>query len=351
VGNVESSNCHPWSKCGPTAIISCQYLLAFSYSVVAVHGLCETLDQAWTDLDTNTLWLRDLLPTDLHCARILSFGYAISPSMFFSPGGGRLIGGLAETLVQSLNTRRSLHGAEERPKVFVCHGLGGVIVKQALIYASHQTSDHVQHLYGIYVSTFALLLFGVPTTDLEESPWLDYEALMCPTEDVATGHGQHVIRTQLTAKHMLRDLNSTFAHLLKQFWIYYFWEGLKTSLGGFQSFLVDETSAAPMQDNTERACITSNHCGTVKFAGKGCQHYRIVLAALKRFCRSAPRTITRRWDLAQQKLRRARYKAAFESTGIVYEIGEATSTASEHRRASSRRASKVVDIPRRPSIN
>jgi hypothetical protein len=54
--------------------------LMTNYSIVAVHGLNfrATVDhgnRCWTDPETQTNWLRDLLPKHLPQARVLSFHY------------------------------------------------------------------------------------------------------------------------------------------------------------------------------------------------------------------------------------------------------------------------------------
>lgn len=318
---------------------------------MAVHGLCENSNSAWTDPKTNVSWIKDLLPQDLHYVRVLSFGYDTSALTFFSLGGSDVLEGIAETLVQNLHSHRSLDSGEDRPIVFVCHGLGGIIVKKALIYASNQKGAFVQHLYSIYVSTFAILFFSVPHKDLEGRMWMDYETMMQrPTDATAPRHLKRS-GSRESAKHISRDVNSAFAHMLKQFRIYYFWEGVKTSIGHSEIFMVDQASAAPVIDNTERTCIASDHFGMVKCADRKSQTYRSVLAPLVRYCREAPSIIAHRWSLAEQNLQRARCDEAFELTGIVYDIDEKILRPSLSGRESSKSPKKNIDLPRRPSLN
>ena len=47
---------------------------AKAVDVVAVHGLQGDAYKTWTD-ENHTLWLRDILPTEVPSARIMTFGY------------------------------------------------------------------------------------------------------------------------------------------------------------------------------------------------------------------------------------------------------------------------------------
>ncbi|KAI3120199.1 hypothetical protein CBS147326_9599 [Penicillium roqueforti] len=50
--------------------------------IVAVHGLGKNSLETWTHHETGTLWLRDLLPRSIHNARVLTFDYDASPSLY-----------------------------------------------------------------------------------------------------------------------------------------------------------------------------------------------------------------------------------------------------------------------------
>lgn len=86
--------------------------------------------------------------------------------------------GHATTLVADLEAERSLTNASRRPLIFVCHGLGGIIVKCALVHSASRTSHQTSHLNSIYVSTFAIVLFGTPHDHIDVGRWL---ALRAPT--------------------------------------------------------------------------------------------------------------------------------------------------------------------------
>ncbi|KAH8802451.1 tetratricopeptide repeat domain protein [Xylogone sp. PMI_703] len=287
--------------------------------IVAVHGLNENKVAAWTDPDTDILWLRDLLPKTITVARILTYGYDASASSFHSAGCADIIQKQAHTFVASLQADRSLEGCDHRPIIFVCHGLGGILVKKALAYSASKTSAQVVHLYSIFVSTYAVLFFGTPHTQVNMTRWLELEAMQnvelqaSLRREPDKGHSNQHSET-------LDAITDQFAPLMKQFRVYFFWEEIPTKLKDGLRIIVDESSAAPILDNTERSGIDATHSRMIKFSSTKSSSYRTVLAALSRYCRDAPRVIERRWEVALSTLARIRSNEAFELAGLDVNI-------------------------------
>lgn len=82
-------------------------------SIVAVHGLNGHREKTWTLNDIN--WLRDLLPTVIPNARILSWGYDANTHST-SPISAQYLYDHARTLVSDLVLERKLTKVLE----FVC---------------------------------------------------------------------------------------------------------------------------------------------------------------------------------------------------------------------------------------
>lgn len=76
------------------------------------------------------LWLRDFLPKDLPHSRVLLFGYNANLAFESSTAG---VEEQAGNLLNKLKWKR--RDAEKRPLLFVCHSLGGIVVKKALVEA------------------------------------------------------------------------------------------------------------------------------------------------------------------------------------------------------------------------
>src|SRR5450759_1810573 len=106
---------------------------------------------------------------------------------------------------------------------------------------------------------------------------------------------------------------------MKQFHIVFFWEELQSDLGGQRGYVVEESSAAPVADNTERSGIHANHSQMVRFIDPQSSSYRTVLEALVRYCRTAHPIISRRWQNADQYLTQTRSQEAMELTGTAFD--------------------------------
>jgi hypothetical protein len=72
-------------------------------------------------------WPRDLLPKQYPEARIMTWGYyTVVTHGLSKPANKSNIFGDAKDLLYSLDRER----AESRPLIFVCHSLGGILVKE-----------------------------------------------------------------------------------------------------------------------------------------------------------------------------------------------------------------------------
>ncbi|OQD66263.1 hypothetical protein PENDEC_c060G02266 [Penicillium decumbens] len=293
--------------------------------IVAVHGLAEDSRKAWTQQEQGVLWLRDLLPRSIHNARVLTFDYNSEPFLFTGSGFMETVQGQATTLVANLEAERSLINASQRPLIFVCHGLGGIIVKNALVHSASRTSHQTSHLNSVYVSTFAILLFGTPHDRIDIGKWLASSQSVFTTYDPgAVGNMRDSNAKPPITVHALDVITNQFAPLMKKIHLYLFWEGLATQLADGVEFFVEPSSAAPHTYDTERCGIMdSNHSGMVKFHEYD-SSYRTVISALKKYCHSAPEIIAYRWKEAMAYLTRMRKSEASELTGLFLDIPDKT---------------------------
>ena len=114
--------------------------------VVAIHGLQGHAYKTW-EHDNGSLWLRDFLPADIVFARILTFGY--DSTVAFSSSVAQLEDKALE-LLNRLSAKRSgvtCPGSKARPIVFICHSLGGIVVKKVLILAHERSTDQSTKTY------------------------------------------------------------------------------------------------------------------------------------------------------------------------------------------------------------
>lgn len=140
----------------------------------------------------------------------------------------------------------------------------------------------------------------------------------------------------------LQNITDQFAPLMRYFCIYFFWEQEKTDLKvkkdyvcvlptdldkasqsspsqrSNRSKVVDEASAAPILDNTERCGIPASHSQMCKFDDGRCMAYKTIVSALMRYERAAPAVISARWVQAKEMLLTLRRNEASEMTKVSW---------------------------------
>ncbi|KAI9762477.1 MAG: hypothetical protein M1840_001237 [Geoglossum simile] len=126
----------------------------FEVDIVAIHGINGHPLMTWTHED-GVCWIRDFLPGHLPGARIFTFGYESKVAFTLSTGG---LGDFARSLLVALTGTRKSREERRRSIIFVCHSMGGIVVKKALIIAALEP----QHFINIRESTTAILFLGTP---------------------------------------------------------------------------------------------------------------------------------------------------------------------------------------------
>ncbi|KAI8966064.1 putative ankyrin repeat protein [Daldinia sp. FL1419] len=126
------------------------------YDVITVHGIRDDYKTAWID-EQGSWWVRDQLFIGLS-VREIDYSYDIDEdSELYEPNG---IIQHAQRLIQKYaEVRRDLDETEvDRPVIWICHDLGGTIVKEALTIAMNQCAR-----YGkIPILTSAIVFLGTP---------------------------------------------------------------------------------------------------------------------------------------------------------------------------------------------
>ncbi|MCJ1354518.1 MAG: hypothetical protein MMC33_004507 [Icmadophila ericetorum] len=287
-----------------------------AHSVVAVHGLNGDPFRTWTTERSGKMWLKDpsLLPSHLKNSRILTYGYdAIVTAVLGKTSSDRILQH-AHTLIAELVADRQLEDAMQRPIIFICHSLGGIIVKRALALSASRTSKLVQHVHSIYVSTFGILFMGTPHDGSSKAKFASATRRMIgalvPSKVVDT-EGQ-LLNALQEGSEVLQNITDLFVPLMKNFHIFFFWEQQKTNMGVTQDYIVEESSAAPIMDNTERAGLPYDHVNMCRFEGRTSPGYRVVVAALIRYSNEAPEVVSGRWKHAIEMLKSKRSQEADE---------------------------------------
>jgi hypothetical protein len=134
--------------------------------VVAVTGLGGHALGSFRSADGLSVWLRDFAPDDIPRARFITYGYDTAVVASHSNQG---VHELAHTLLDGLVTFRQRTQTQQRPLLFVCHSLGGVVLKEALVMSSKVTDAKQKKLLEVMTMTYGLVFMGVPNLGLKHN--------------------------------------------------------------------------------------------------------------------------------------------------------------------------------------
>ncbi|KAF4964390.1 hypothetical protein FSARC_7689 [Fusarium sarcochroum] len=129
------------------------------HSIVFVHGLKGDCLKTWTDKSANEPWPKALLPLELGTARILTYSYDATVVNKEDVPSQNRISNHAHNLVTALASLRQGDDTNERPIIFVCHSLGGLVCQDALVSAKQRSEQHLQDIANF---TRGVVFLGTP---------------------------------------------------------------------------------------------------------------------------------------------------------------------------------------------
>ncbi|KAN0116904.1 hypothetical protein V8E51_002881 [Hyaloscypha variabilis] len=253
--------------------------------VISEINPTRSIMATWTT-KSGVLWLNDtnLLPKVTQNSRVLTFGYNANAMSSMGITSSDRILQHAQTLVAQPEANRSA-------LIFICHSLGGIVVKRALAYSASRTGRNVTHIHSIYVSTFAVLFLGTPHNGSSKAQ--------------LAGIDRQMLDTMVPSRAW--DTDGQLVDALREgsgrFHIYFFWEQEKTDFGTTKGYVVDKSSAAPILDNTERSGIPASRSGMCKLESSSETGYI-----------TAPGVIQIRWNETDRMLSIERSNEAVELT-------------------------------------
>jgi pimeloyl-ACP methyl ester carboxylesterase len=205
--------------------------------IVLVHGLNGSPEGTWTSPD-GTYWPADLLPASLRGlqANILVYGYNadVYSRRNDRSASDNFIHQHAQTLVTSLTLYRRSEGIYKNPIIWVCHSLGGILVKRALLYSNDLRTAHHEHYRSIYVSTYGLMFLGTPHTGSDAATW---GLMLQGMSDVVVPKKffeseSILLKTLKKDNETLANINNHFLDIYQRFRIHMVHENHKTDIKG-----------------------------------------------------------------------------------------------------------------------
>ncbi|KAK4216305.1 hypothetical protein QBC37DRAFT_456012 [Rhypophila decipiens] len=207
--------------------------------IVFVHGLRGHREKTWTS-KSGVFWPRDLLPNDLPGARVMSWGYDATIVQFFSSESASQASLFAhsKSLLEDISAKRRKD--RKRPILWVCHSLGGLVVKAALIAANgYGKNERFPELGAVYEATIGVLFMGTPHRGSSREEDLGQVAKLAATITMHDVNSQ-LLRTLAPDSHILEEQRDAFTTISKDLDVVCFWEELKTRPVGL---IVPEPSA------------------------------------------------------------------------------------------------------------
>lgn len=253
--------------------------------IVFVHGLRGSGTGTWTASNNIGPWPAAFLPKDLSKAnvkaRILAFTYdANIVNMTGEPAGQNRIEQHARNLLGELNSERLLAGTEERPLVFVCHSLGGLVVKNALNLSSRSPEPYIR---AILDHTKGVIFMGTPHLGADAAK---YAKFLSGFASVFKPTMSDIVRVLERDSEVLATITSDFHEMLrvrakdgkKEIHLVCFEEELPMHKFGISHTVVDRRSARI--DGWPFFTIHADHVGMTKFENENDNGYKNVKAQL-----------------------------------------------------------------------
>lgn len=282
--------------------------------IILVHGLNGEPQKTWT-AKNGTFWPADLLPTSLREARANVLVYGYNADVYSKKHGANpsdnFIYMHAQTLVTSLTHYRKDELTSSNPIIWVCHSLGGILVKRALLYSNDLRSSQHEDYRSIYVSTYGMVFLGTPHTGSDFAAWgTVLQAMSDAVVPRSFFQSESVLlRTLKRDNETLQNINNHFLDVYQRFKIIMAHENHKTDLKGTKMLIVDAASAGPQLPGVTYYAIEATHSGMCKFDSKNAPGYRTIATAIREWVSDAPDVVATRWRVEEdEKLARAKHE-------------------------------------------
>ncbi|KAI5780839.1 hypothetical protein EDC01DRAFT_257131 [Geopyxis carbonaria] len=256
--------------------------------IVFVHGLNIKDEKdhgrlTWTHKN-GVCWPEMLLPKSIPTARVLSFEY--NSAVFRGTSNARLQDH-ADSLLDQLRGKRVEKSVAKRPIIFVCHSLGGLLVKQALI---NTRTNHEQ--YGdISKRTYGLMFFGTPHSG---GNFVQFAKCMANIWSAHTGEPKNNMLAMLGKESILTELmTEAFRYQKDKFKVVSFVESRPMKIRSavwlpFASKMIVDREYAILGNSAELVLdLNRDHSSLCKFSSHQDPAYEIVERHLKEFVRKA----------------------------------------------------------------
>ncbi|KAH7156057.1 hypothetical protein EDB81DRAFT_716016 [Dactylonectria macrodidyma] len=268
---------------------------------------------------SSVYWPRDLLPTTVPNARVLTYGYDTNIRHWANqPVSRNTVRDIGWDFLVALEAGR--RDAPTRPLLFIVHSLGGIVVKE-MLRRSSGCSQGQHHLRHVFDSTNGIMFFGTPHGGADPRKFLQHAAELV-IRAIGYKVNEDIVNTLLPSSERLKELRDEFSPMAheKQWTIHSFQEqlGIK-SLNGRK--VVEDTSSYlnfSSIETTEHIC--HSHIDMCRFTGPEDPEYKKVSAALERMVSNLRQseTTTATYSLTSEQKQQLRDSLKFAQIDARY---------------------------------
>ncbi|KAF8253065.1 hypothetical protein K440DRAFT_627253 [Wilcoxina mikolae CBS 423.85] len=286
--------------------------------IIAVQGLASSYEWTWNAVledGRNVMWLRDLLPSDLPEARILTFEYDSKwmqtkrddPAFVTLEDCGK-------RLLQSVIWDRTHKYEDEmcktmkrRPMILIGHSYGGLVIKSAMIQAAftNPAEPYYEDYQSFLTSVSGIVFLGTPHNG---SGFARHGMTQTFWGSLFGKKSNPAILRPLAegpASIELRELNKAFFRIKifernRNLKLFYFYETKRVKISGVEiNLVVDKESACWGAEHGCDAPLGTDHMNMNKFGCREDENYKLVSDRLQRLHRQAKIVVSERWGKYQ----------------------------------------------------
>ncbi|RKK17486.1 hypothetical protein BFJ65_g7820 [Fusarium oxysporum f. sp. cepae] len=262
--------------------------------VVFVHGLNGNRERTWTAQGATEPWPKTLLPVALPKARVLAFGYDASVADWRGMVSQSRIGNHSWNLLIALAGYRDNDGTNERPIIFVCHSLGGLVCEDALVISGQRPE---RHLKNITRSVHGIIFLGTPHHGAGLARWAELVSRYIGLVKQTNSNIVQVLRRESEVLARIQDsfhtmIKSRITEGLSPIEISCFYEELP--LPGVGLVVPQDSAILP---GYIPVGIHGDHMGMTKFASQDDPGFVAVCGELQRWAREIDEVERRPKDL------------------------------------------------------
>ncbi|KAL9628880.1 MAG: hypothetical protein Q9164_007118, partial [Protoblastenia rupestris] len=255
-----------------------------------VHGLgAKPLDN-WHK--NGHIWIQDNLPDALPYARVMTFGYNASYTGDATSGRIRDFG---KQLLEALRIEREQ--CQSRPLVFVCHSLGGLVVKRAIVEASPVKSRH----FDIFNAASGIVFLATPHRGSSKA---SIGKMLVNISKVSLKQNKTQLLAELERENpSLTDLTEDFSRLHSHFKIASAYEMASTDVSLFlpKIMIVPPESAKMGIEDEILIPMSASHSSICKFESSNDSSYKQIKGVIDEFIKQGLRKVEKPADKGNAK--------------------------------------------------